>query len=68
MARDSFSSGKPSNWVKVTEHAAWEPRDSQGEVVFKDKMWIFGGWFDSYQPAPRDVWSLYLPEGWPGTD
>ena len=44
-------------WVEVTDKAPWQPRDSQGEVVYHDQLWIFGGWFDSFQPAPRDVWS-----------
>ena len=25
-------------------------------VVFKDRMWIMGGWFDSFSEPPRDVW------------
>ncbi len=53
---------KPApNWVQVTEHAPWQERDSQGEVVYGDRLWIFGGWFDSFKPAPRDVWSS--PDG-----
>ena len=51
------------NWVKVAE-APWQARDSQGEVVFGDKMWIFGGWYDSFQPAPRDVWSSVDGKEW----
>lgn len=43
-------------WVRATEHAAWQPRDSCGEVVFDGQMWIMGGWFDSYSAPPRDVW------------
>jgi len=46
-----------TNWVKITDRAAWQARDSQGEVVYKDKLWIFGGWFDSYSVPPRDVWN-----------
>jgi len=45
------------NWVKVTGKAEWKPRDSQGEIVFKDRLWILGGWFNSYEAPPRDVWS-----------
>lgn len=45
------------NWTKVTPSAAWKPRDSSGEVVFKDQLWLLGGWFDSFQSPPRDVWS-----------
>jgi len=44
------------DWVCVTEHAAWAPRDSCGEVVFEGKMWLLGGWFSSYIIGPRDVW------------
>jgi hypothetical protein len=47
----------PLHWVKATGDAGWKPRDSQGEVVYNDRMWIFGGWFDSYEAPPRDVWS-----------
>ena len=45
------------NWVRVTEHAAWAPRDSCGEVVHDGRMWLLGGWFDSYSLGPRDVWA-----------
>lgn len=41
--------------------AAWQPRDSQTEFVFGERMWIAGGWFDSYSAPPRDVWSS--PDG-----
>ena len=56
-ARDRVSVPAPPNWVRVTDHAAWKPRDSCGEAVFRDRMWIMGGWFDSYSEPPRDVWS-----------
>ncbi len=45
------------NWVKVTDDAGWQARDSQGELVYRDRLWIFGGWFNSYEAPPRDVWS-----------
>jgi len=52
------------DWVKVTDQAGWQPRDSQGEVVYKDQLWIFGGWFDSFKGAPRDVWSSADGKTW----
>jgi hypothetical protein len=52
------------NWTQVTERAAWQPRDSQGEVVFRDKLWIFGGWFNSFEAPPRDVWSSADGKSW----
>lgn len=55
---------EPVNWVKVTAAAGWQPRDSQGEVVFQDQLWIFGGWFDSFHEPPRDVWSSADGKTW----
>lgn len=52
------------DWVKVTDKAGWQPRDSQGEVVYKDRLWIFGGWFNSYEAPPRDVWSSADGKSW----
>lgn len=52
------------NWVRVTDQAGWQPRDSQGEVVYHDRLWIFGGWFNSYEAPPRDVWSSADGKTW----
>ena len=35
-------------WVNVTQHAAFAPRDGAGALVFKNRMWLLGGW------NPRD--------------
>ena len=44
------------DWVLETEAAAWQPRDSTGEFVYEDQMWILGGWFTPHVPNPKDVW------------
>lgn len=31
-------------WEKVTDMAPYAPRDGAGALVFKDKMWLLGGW------------------------
>src|SRR5690349_15484447 len=49
------------DWVRVADRAGWQARDSAGEVVFRDRLWLLGGWFDSYSAPPRDVWSS--PDG-----
>src|SRR3954454_14349083 len=36
---------KVLDWVRVTEEAGWQARDSSGELVYKDRLWILGGWF-----------------------
>ena len=53
----SISFAEPPTWVKVTDKAGFSPRDSCGELVYKDRMWILGGWMDSFKDPPRDVWS-----------
>lgn len=52
------------DWVQATPKAAWRPRDSSGELVYRDRMWLFGGWFDSHSPPPRDVWSSADGQTW----
>ena len=52
------------DWVLVTKDAGWKARDSQGELVFNDRLWIFGGWFDSFSSPPRDVWSTGDGKTW----
>ena len=49
------------DWIRETPAAPWQARDSQGETVFRGRMWIFGGWFNSFAAPPRDVWSS--PDG-----
>ncbi|MCY2965678.1 MAG: galactose oxidase [Planctomycetota bacterium] len=63
IARDG-DAAEPLNWVKVTGEAGWRPRDSQGEAVFRDRLWVLGGWFDSFQAPPRDVWSSADGKTW----
>ncbi|MGE0757357.1 MAG: hypothetical protein AB7O38_10065 [Pirellulaceae bacterium] len=56
---------KPApEWTKVTDQAGWQPRDSQAEVAFDDRLWILGGWFNSYAAPPRDVWSTKDGRNW----
>lgn len=55
---------KGQNWIKLTDKAEWQARDSQGELVFRDQMWIFGGWFDSFEAPPRDVWNSSDGKSW----
>jgi len=57
-------SDKAPNWIKLTDRAAWRPRDAHGGLVFKNRMWIFGGWVGNYKPSCRDVWSSPNGKHW----
>ena len=63
-ARGAVAQEQAAEWVRVTEDAGWMPRDSQGEVVYNDRLWIFGGWLSSYAAPPRDVWSSADGKTW----
>jgi len=52
------------DWMKVTDTAGWRARDPGGEVVYKDRLWLLGGWFDSFSAPPRDVWSSPDGKAW----
>src|SRR5258706_11833994 len=52
------------DWVMETAAAQWQARDSQGELVFDNRLWIFGGWFNSFEAPPRDVWSSRDGKTW----
>ncbi len=51
-----------ADWVQVLEHAPWRHRDSAGELVFNDYIWIMGGQGGlSGGPRLGDVWKS--PDG-----
>lgn len=52
------------DWVQVAKETDYEPRDSCGEVVFRGHMWLLGGWFNSYETPPRDVWKSRDGKNW----
>jgi hypothetical protein len=59
-----MAQGRNPDWVEETKNAGWQPRDSQGEAVYNDRLWIFGGWFNSYEAPPRDVWASKDGKDW----
>ena len=45
-------------WTKALSNASWPPRDSAGFWAFKGRLWVGGGWINSFSDPPRDVWSI----------
>ena len=62
--RNATQSQSKPDWRLVTKDAGWQARDSQGELVHDGRLWIFGGWFNSYEAPPRDVWNSPDGEAW----
>lgn len=52
-----------ADWV-LEATAPWQARDSQVEFVLDDQLWIGGGWFQSFEAPPRDVWSSADGKTW----
>lgn len=56
-------------WTKVTERALFAPRDGAGALVFKNRMWLLGGWnpndkFHFPAVCNSEVWSSADGDGW----
>lgn len=54
----------PVRWMLEAATSNWFARDSAAEFVFDGHMWLMGGWFDSFQPNPRDAWSSSDGKTW----
>jgi len=54
-----MTAAKPyaGDWVRVTEHAPFAPRDTSEGVVFAGKMWLSNGWLGDDPPPERDLWT-----------
>jgi hypothetical protein len=48
LAGSHAARGQQYEWLRVTDSAAFAPRDGAGALVFQDRMWLLGGW------NPRD--------------
>jgi hypothetical protein len=56
-------------WIKITENAGFAPRDGAGAIVFKNRMWLFGGWNPSDKvhfpkTCNNEVWSSKDGKKW----
>lgn len=44
------------NWIKIDSKNIWMPRRSMSIALFKDKLWMFGGW-SKQGGYVDDIWS-----------
>ena len=53
-------------WKQVTDAPAWNPQDGSGALVFKNRMWLLGGWNPSIYPLKcnNEVWSSTDGAAW----
>lgn len=53
---DVWSSGDGVNWTRETESAPWSPRLWFSGAVYRDRMWVLGGWSNNPSKNWSDVW------------
>lgn len=53
---DVWSSGDGVHWTKVIDQAPWAPRIWFSAEVYKNRMWLLGGWSDKPSRNYNDVW------------
>ncbi len=53
---DVWSSPDGREWTKVTDRAAWSARIWFSSLVYKDRMWVLGGWSNKPSKNWNDVW------------
>jgi hypothetical protein len=53
---DVWNSNDGIHWVKVLERASWSPRLWFSSLVYRDRMWVLGGWSNNPSRNKGDVW------------
>ena len=61
---DVWSSADGEHWTQVTAHAPWPGRIWFSSVVYRDRMWLLGGWSDNPNRNWNDVWSSADGKTW----
>ncbi|MEO8766587.1 MAG: hypothetical protein ABI416_19960, partial [Ginsengibacter sp.] len=59
-----IAQGRKIEWVEETKKAGWQGRDSQGEFVYDNHLWILGGWDTPETPNFLDVWKSADGKNW----
>ena len=53
---DVWNSSDGVNWTQVADHAQWSPRIWFSYVVYRNRMWVLGGWSNYPSRNWNDVW------------
>ncbi len=53
---DVWSSADGKNWTQVTSSSAWNSRLWFSSVVYRDRIWVLGGWSNNPSTNLGDVW------------
>jgi hypothetical protein len=56
VRNDVWSSPDGVNWTQETEAAPWSPRIWFSAAVYRDHLWVLGGWSNNPSKNWNDVW------------
>ena len=59
---DVWSSEDGVHWKQETAHAPWHERLWFSTVVYRDRLWVIGGWSNNPAANKNDAW--YSQSGW----
>jgi len=55
---DVWASPDGENWTEITDNASFSPRSGPGTAVFRDRLWVIGGF------GKNDIWSSPDGKNW----
>ena len=61
---DIWFSDNAKNWQMAIDKAPWHDRRAMTLSVFKDKIWLIGGWEKRFGETKNDVWSSQDGVNW----
>jgi N-acetylneuraminic acid mutarotase len=61
---DVWNSPDGVNWTQVSEHAPWPPRIWFSAVVYRNRIWVLGGWSNEPSRNWNDVWHTADGKNW----
>ena len=61
---DVWSSGDGVNWNRETAAAPWSARLWFSGAVYRDRMWVLGGWSNKPSKNHADVWHSKDGKNW----
>ncbi|MBX3451690.1 MAG: galactose oxidase [Planctomycetaceae bacterium] len=64
VRNDVWCSEDGKTWTQLTEAAEWPPRIWFGSAVYRDRIWVLGGWSNNPARNWNDVWSSTDGKTW----
>ena len=61
---DLWVSSDLKKWEKISDNVSWKQRRAMTTIVFKNKLWLLGGWEKNYGDTKNDIWTTENGKDW----